>query len=204
MYTRYSGGTAAWAGNFNLMFTFRGIPCVYYGSEIEFQKNKQIEPYTNGNKAPYAESGRAYYGDHLEGSVSADDVGVYTASGTVEETLNSTLSQHLMRLNQIRRAIPALRKGQYSTEGCSGSVAFKRRYTDNKVDSFAAVAINGGAEFTGLPSGTYIEVITGKTINSNGTIKTDSIEQGNMRIYVLKTPSCEIDGKIGKDGAYLK
>lgn len=205
LYTRYSGGTAAWAGNFNLMFTFRGIPCVYYGSEIEFQKNKQIEPYTNGNKAPYAESGRAYYGDHLEGSISADDVGVYTASGEIETTLNSDLSQHLMRLNQIRRAIPALRKGQYSTEGCKGeSVAFKRRYTDSNTDSFAAVAINGGAEFTGLPSGTYIEVITGKTVNSNGTIKTDSIEQGNMRIYVLKTPSCEIDGKIGKDGAYLK
>ena len=205
LYTRYGGGTAAWAGNFNLMFTFRGIPCVYYGSEIEFQKNKQIEPYTNGNKAPYAESGRAYYGDHLEGSISADDVGVYTASGTVEETLNSTLSQHLMRLNQIRRAIPALRKGQYSTEGCKGeSVAFKRRYTDSNTDSFAAVAINGGATFTGLPAGEYIEVVTGKTINSNGTIKTDSIGEGNMRIYVLKTPSCEIDGKIGKDGAYLK
>lgn len=205
LYTRYSGGTAAWAGNFNLMFTFRGIPCVYYGSEIEFQKNKQIEPYTNGNKAPYAESGRAYFGNHLEGSVSADDVGVYTASGTVEETLNSTLSQHLMRLNQIRRAIPALRKGQYSTEGCKGkSVAFKRRYTDSNTDSFAAVAINGGATFTGLPAGEYIEVVTGKTINSNGTITTDSIGEGNMRIYVLKTPSCEIDGKIGKDGAYLK
>lgn len=205
LYTRYGGGTAAWAGNFNLMFTFRGIPCVYYGSEIEFQKNKQIEPYTNGNKAPYAESGRAYYGDHLEGSISADDVGVYTASGEIETTLNSDLSQHLMRLNQIRRAIPALRKGQYSTEGCKGeSVAFKRRYTDSNTDSFAAVAINGGATFTGLPAGEYIEVVTGKTINSNGTITTDSIGEGNMRIYVLKTPSCEIDGKIGKDGAYLK
>ena len=205
LYTRYSGGTAAWAGNFNLMFTFRGIPCVYYGSEIEFQKNKQIEPYTNGNKAPYAESGRAYYGDHLEGSISADDVGVYTASGEIETTLNSDLSQHLMRLNQIRRAISALRKGQYSTEGCKGeSVAFKRRYTDSNTDSFAAVAINGGATFTGLPAGEYIEVVTGKTINSNGTIRTDSIGEGNMRVYVLKTPSCEIDGKIGKDGAYLK
>lgn len=205
LYTRYGGGTAAWAGNFNLMFTFRGIPCVYYGSEIEFQKNKQIEPYTNGNKAPYAESGRAYYGDHLEGSISADDVGVYTASGEIETTLNSDLSQHLMRLNQIRRAISALRKGQYSTEGCKGeSVAFKRRYTDSNTDSFAAVAINGGATFTGLPAGEYIEVVTGKTINSNGTIRTDSIGEGNMRIYVLKTPSCEIDGKIGKDGAYLK
>lgn len=205
LYTRYGGGTAAWAGNFNLMFTFRGIPCVYYGSEIEFQKNKQIEPYTNGNKAPYAESGRAYYGDHLEGSISADDVGVYTASGEIETTLNSDLSQHLMRLNRIRRAIPALRKGQYSTEGCKGgSVAFKRRYTDSNTDSFAAVAINGGATFTGLPAGEYIEVVTGKTINSNGTITTDSIGEGNMRVYVLKTPSCEIDGKIGKDGAYLK
>lgn len=205
LYTRYSGGTAAWAGNFNLMFTFRGIPCVYYGSEIEFQKNKQIEPYTNGNKVSYAESGRAYYGDHLEGSISADDVGVYTASGEIETTLNSDLSQHLMRLNQIRRAIPALRKGQYSTEGCNGgSVAFKRRYTDSNTDSFAAVAINGGATFTGLPAGEYIEVVTGKTVNSNGTITTDSIGEGNMRVYVLKTDSCEVDGKIGKDGAYLK
>lgn len=207
LYTRYSGGTAAWAGNFNLMFTFRGIPCVYYGSEIEFQKSKQIEPYTNGNKVPYAESGRAYYGDHLEGSVSADDVGVYTASGTVSETLNSTLSQHLIRLNQIRRAIPALRKGQYSTEGCSGSVAFKRRYTDNDVDSFAAVAINGGATFKGLPGGTYIEVVTGKTVSigEGGSITTDSIGEGNMRVYVNTSLfGCEVDGKIGKDGAYLK
>ncbi len=204
LYKRFSGGTQEWASNLNLIFTFRGIPCVYYGTEIEFQKGMQIEPYTNGNKVPYAQSGRAYYGDHLEGTVTATDFGEYTASGTVAETLNYELSQHIIRLNKIRRAIPALRKGQYSTEGCSGSIAFKRRYTDNDVDSFAAVAINGGATFTGLPSGTYIEVVTGKTINSNGTITTDSIGRGNMRVYVLKTDSCEVDGKIGKDGAYLK
>ena len=35
---RYDGGTDAWAKNLNLMFTFRGIPCVYYGSEVEFKK----------------------------------------------------------------------------------------------------------------------------------------------------------------------
>lgn len=204
LYKRFSGGTQEWASNLNLIFTFRGIPCVYYGTEIEFQKGMQIEPYTNGNKVPYAQSGRAYYGDHLEGTVTATDFGEYTASGTVAETLNYELSQHIIRLNQIRRAIPALRKGQYSTDGCNGSIAFKRRYTDNDVDSFAAVAINGGATFTGLPSGTYIEVITGKTVNSSGTITTDSIERGNMRVYVLKTDSCEVDGKIGKDGVYLK
>ncbi len=204
LYKRFSGGTQEWASNLNLIFTFRGIPCVYYGTEIEFQKGMQIEPYTNGNKVPYAQSGRAYYGDHLEGTVTATDFGEYTASGTVKDTLSHDLAQHIIRLNQIRRAIPALRKGQYSTDGCNGSIAFKRRYTDNDVDSFAAVAINGGATFTGLPSGTYIEVITGKTVNSNGTITTDSIGEGNMRVYVLKTDSCEVDGKIGKDGVYLK
>ena len=40
---RYTGGTDAWAENLSLMFTFRGIPCVYYGSEIEFQAGKPID-----------------------------------------------------------------------------------------------------------------------------------------------------------------
>lgn len=206
LYTRYSGGTEAWAGNFNLMFTFRGIPCVYYGSEIEFQKNMQIEPYTNGNKVPYSQSGRAYFGDHLEGTVNATDFGEYTASGEVANTLNYELAQHLIRLNKIRRAIPALQKGQYSTEGCSGSIAFKRRYTDDTVDSFALVTINGGATFSNIPGGKYVEVITGQTadVSEGGSITTDSIDSGNMRVYVLKTSNCGIDGKIGDDGTYLK
>ncbi|MEE0886657.1 MAG: alpha-amylase family glycosyl hydrolase [Treponema sp.] len=194
--------TGYWPDKLNLIFTFRGIPCIYYGSEVEFQKGMPIDP--ANKRTSLDKSGRAYFGDYLEGTVTATDFGEYTASGTVKDTLNHDLAQHIIRLNQIRRAIPALRKGQYSTEGCSGSIAFKRRYTDNDVDSFAAVAINGGATFTGLPSGTYIEVVTGKTINSNGTITTDSIGDGNMRVYVLKTDSCEVDGKIGKDGAYLK
>ncbi len=35
---RFNGTEEGWAENLNLMFTFRGIPCVYYGSEIEFKK----------------------------------------------------------------------------------------------------------------------------------------------------------------------
>ena len=35
----------------NLMFTFRGIPCIYYGTEIEFQKDKQVEPYEMETKS---------------------------------------------------------------------------------------------------------------------------------------------------------
>lgn len=205
LYTRYSGGTAAWANNFSFMFTFRGIPCVYYGSEIEFQKSCQIEPYTNGNKVPYARSGRAYFGDHLEGSVSASDYGVYEASGEVASTLSSPLSQHLIRLNKIRRAIPALRKGQYSTEGCSGAISYKRAYKKNGIDSFVLVTVGGEATFSGVRSGTYIEVVTGKSVNCNGTLTSDSIGEGNARIYVLQTgDGVEPTGKIGTDGAYLK
>lgn len=194
--------TEEWPRNLNLMFTFRGIPCIYYGSEIEFMAGAPIDP--ANTKTSLDKSGRAYFGDYLEGSIVADDFGVYTASGTVEETLNHNLAQHIIRLNQIRRAIPALRKGQYSTEGCKGSIAFKRRYTDNAIDSFALVAIGGKATFKGVPSGEYVEVITGKNVNCSGTLASDEIGKDNMRIYVLKTPSCEIDGKIGKDGAYLK
>ncbi len=206
LYMRYSGGTQEWASNLNLMFTFRGIPCVYYGTEIEFQKNKQIEPYTNGNKVPYAESGRAYFGDYLKGSVTATDFGEYTASGTVAETLNHDLAQHIIRLNKIRRAIPALRKGQYSKDGCSGNIAFKRRYTDSDVDSFVVVAINGSATFTGLPEGKYIDVVSGdvKTISEGGTITTGSVDRGNMRVYVNVSLDSSITGKIGTDGTYLK
>lgn len=185
----------------NLMFTFRGIPCIYYGSEIMFMAGKPIDP--ANVKTSLDKSGRAYFGDYLEGTVTATDFGEYTASGKVKETLNHDLAQHVIRLNQIRRAIPALRKGQYSTAGCEGGISFKRRYTDENVDSFVLVAIGAEATFTGVPAGEYIEVVTGKTVNCSGSLTSDSIGQNNMRVYVLKTSTCEVDGKIGKDGAYL-
>ena len=40
---RFAGGTQTWAENLDLMFTFRGIPCVYYGSETEFMKGAVID-----------------------------------------------------------------------------------------------------------------------------------------------------------------
>lgn len=200
---RYDAGEAAWAENMSLMFTFRGIPCLYYGSEVQFMAGATID---TGPKSPLAETGRAYFGDYLEGDVTATDFSEYTASGTVADTLSSPLAKHLQRLNQIRRAIPALQMGQYSTDGCSGSMAYKRRYTADGIDSFALVTVSGGATFTGVPGGTYYEVITGQsvTVSEGGTITTDSIGQGNIRVYVLDTSSNTVTGKIGTDGAYLK
>lgn len=206
--TRYQGGTAAWAENMNLMFTFRGIPCIYYGSEIEFKNNVPIDV---GTTAPLEQTGRAYFGDNLEGTVTATDFGKYTASGTVASTLSSPLSKHLSKLNQIRRAVPALQKGQYTTSSTyvSGNMAYIRRYTNSSegIDSLACVTLSGDATFKNLPNGTYIDAVTGdKKVVSGGTLTTSGASgQGNMRVYVLQNSSSEVNGAIGETGlTYLK
>ncbi|GAA1783776.1 hypothetical protein GCM10009682_02390 [Luedemannella flava] len=68
---------------------------------------------------------------------------------------------------QVRRAVPALRIGQYSTEGVSGGMAYKRRYTSGSVDSFVLVTVSGSATFTGIPNGTYTDAVTGGTLTAS-------------------------------------
>ena len=68
-----------------------------------------------GPNAPLATTGRAYFGDYLEGDVTATDFGTYSnASGAVASTLEAPLAVHIQQLNRIRRAVPALQKGQYT------------------------------------------------------------------------------------------
>ncbi|MCY1140865.1 alpha-amylase family glycosyl hydrolase [Actinoplanes sp. Pm04-4] len=200
---RYDGGTDAWAENMALMWTFRGIPTLYYGSEIEFQAGQPIDC---GPTCPLATTGRAYYGDQIAGSVTAADYGVVSsASGAVATTLAKPLVKHVQRLNQIRRAIPALQMGQYSTEGVSGNMAFKRRYTNGGTDSFVLVTISGSATFTGIPNGAYTDAVTGdvKTV-TNGTLAASAGGKGNLRAYVLTLPGNPAPGQVGPAGPYLK
>lgn len=205
---RYNGGTAAWAENLSLMFTYRGIPCIYYGSEVEFMAGAQIDPRFNNSWLPYNESGRAYFGDYIEGDVETTDFAEYkNATGKMAETLNKPLAKHIQRLNKIRRTVPALCKGQYSTKDCNGSIAFKRRYTDDKMDSFVCVTISGDATFTGVPSGTYVDLVTGDKVECGGTLTAKCSGQGNMRVYVYQNETAKLygaNGKVGEDGAYLK
>ena len=202
---RFAGSQDTWAENLNLMFTFRGIPAIYYGSEIEFMKGAPIDV---GPNAPLSTTGRAYFGDNIEGSVNVTDFAQYTsATGAMAETLNHPLSKHIQRLNLIRSQIPALRKGQYSTENVSGDMAFKRRYTNEEegVDSFVCVSITNGATFNNIPNGKYVDAITGDVKNvTDGTLSIPSVGKGNMRIYVLDLPGNSAPGKIGEDGTYLK
>lgn len=199
---RFAGSQTTWASNLDLMFTFRGIPCVYYGSEIEFKKGCTID---KGAQMALKDTGRAYFGGYIEGSVDVRDFADYaSATGNMAVTLKHPLALHIQRLNRIRAAIPALRKGQYSTEGCSGNIAFKRRYTDAKTDSYVLVTIGGNATFSGIENGTYTDAITGdvKTVTS-GSLTASCSGAANMRVYVLSTSKTPAPSKIGDDGMYL-
>ena len=193
---RFGGTDAQWAENLSLLFTFRGIPCIYYGSEVGFRRGVRIDPGPNG---PLSETGRAYFGGYITGDVTATDFGEYKATGNVAATLNHDVAQHLIRLNKIRQAVPALRKGQWTTDGCKATgkngIAFKRATKD----CYALVALNGGATFTDCPAGTYTDVVTGKTYTGS-TIEVEAPStQGQLRVLVKDWK----DGKIGEDGPFI-
>ena len=191
---RFPGTDAQWAENLSLMFTFRGIPCLYYGSEIGFRRGSAID---RGPHGPLSDTGRAYFGGYITGDVEASDFGDYQASGNVAATLNHDVAQHLIRLNKIRQAVPALRKGQWTDDGCeaNGGIAFKRAYKD----SYALVGLNGGATFTDCPEGTYTDVVTGQTYTGS-TITVDAPQtQGQVRVLVKDWTG----GVIGEDGPFI-
>lgn len=178
------------------MFTFRGIPCIYYGSEVGFRRGVRIDPGPNG---PLSDTGRAYFGGYITGDVTATDFGEYKATGNVAASLNHDVAQHLIRLNKIRQAVPALRKGQWTTDGCKATgkngIAFKRAYKD----SYVLVALNGGASFTDCPAGTYTDVVTGKTYEGPSIDVEAPATQGQLRVLVKDWKG----GKIGEDGAFI-
>ena len=191
---RFGGTDAQWAENLSLLFTFRGIPCIYYGSEVGFRRGVVIDKGPNG---PLSNTGRAYFGGYITGDVEASDFGEYKASGNAAASLNHDVAQHLIRLNKIRQAVPALRKGQWTTDGCkaNGGIAFKRAYKD----SYALVALNGGATFTDCPAGTYTDLVTGKTYTGS-TITVDAPNnQGQVRVLVKDWKG----GKLIEDGAFI-
>ena len=117
--------------------------------------------------------------------------------------LNNPVAKHLSHMNKIRRAIPALQKGQYSTDNIDGTIAFKKRYTDDAkgIDSFVLVTISGGATFKGIPGGKYVDVVTGdaQMITEGGSLTATCAGKGNLRIYVLNGT-----GKISGISPYLK
>jgi hypothetical protein len=61
---RFKGDTWVAAAVYNLLWTIRGIPRLYYGAEIEFMKLAPQD--IDGPDMTINQTGRAYFGHHLE------------------------------------------------------------------------------------------------------------------------------------------
>ncbi len=182
---RYGGeeGNAAMA--YNLMWTNRGIPTLYYGEEVMFQAGLPQD--IAGNSDTIDQTGRAYYGPYL------DDM---------QTTENYPLFKHIQRLNAIRKAVPALQKASTTQVNEWGSgISYVRDY--NQGESYAVVGLaNADGQTISVSSvrnGTYTDAVTGNQVTvSGGTISFD-VKGYSAGIYVLNGP-----GKIGQDGTYLR
>jgi glycosidase len=134
-------GTAATTEQYfdalNFYFTARGIPCVYYGTEVQMA----------GGNDP---DNRKMLGHD----------GIKRAKG-------DPVYHHLRKLNAIRRASPVLQKGPQTTLYASQQqLVFKREYGGETAyvllnKDAAAAGMGSGL----LPSGRYTELYTGQVLD---------------------------------------
>ncbi|NUM37234.1 MAG: PKD domain-containing protein [Candidatus Brocadiae bacterium] len=181
---RFQGDQWMAAAAYNLLWTIRGIPCLYYGEEVEFMKGAPQD--ICGNVDTLDTTGRAYFGDLLE------NPGIQ----------QHPLYQHIKRLNQIRKAIPALQKAPMSKVNEWGSgMSFVRDYNNGQSYAVVGLAIGSGQSITvgGVRNGTYKDAVTGATIAVNSGSISFQVKANSAGIWVLNGP-----GKIGTDGTYLK
>ncbi len=184
---RFNGDTWMAAAAYNLLWTIRGIPCLYYGAEIEFMKGAPQD--IDGPNMTIDQTGRAYFGGHLE-------------PGMIQATRNHPLWTHIQRLNLIRRAVPALQKGAMSHVNEFGNgMSFVRDHNDGESYAVVGLAIGGDRTMTvgGIRNGTYADAVTGNRITVSGGSITFHVKGNSAAIYVLDGP-----GKIGTDGLFLR
>jgi len=180
---RFAGSDQALASALNLIFLARGIPALFYGTEIRFKAGLEID----GTTAPHASSGRAYFGDHL-------------LPASLPSTLAHPFVAHVKRLNQLRAASPALQKGRMEQVGENdNSFWFVRHHEGHHV----VVGLSQGGDTLsvgGLPGGTWRDAVTGATrsIGAGGTL-TFEVKAGSAAVWILDGP-----GKVGVDGVWLR
>ncbi len=184
---RFRGETWMAAVVYNLLFTVRGIPCIYYGEEIEFQKGTPQD--VIGERDTLDQTGRAYFGEHLEGE-------------QLEVTRRHPLFLHFKRLNQLRRAIPALQKGVMRSV-CEQrmTLGFVRDWSEGGSYAVVSLAISsdGQVRVSDVRNGRYRDAITGAELDVHHGVLECSVPANSARIWVLDGP-----GQIGECGPFLR
>lgn len=183
---RFKGEQWMAAAAYNLIWTVRGIPCLYFGEEIEFMKGAPQD--VEGERDTLHQTGRAYFGDHL-------------MDERIRDTQSHPLYRHIRRLNQIRRAIPALQKARLSHLAEWGSgMRFVRDHPESGTYVVVGLSIGSDQEIgiDGIRPGIYRDAVTGQEQESRGRL-VFHVKANSAGIYVLDGP-----GKIGEDGVYLR
>lgn len=182
---RYGGEEANAALVYNLLWTARGIPTLYYGEEIMFQAGLP-QDIANANDT-LDQTGRAYYGEHLDNAAA---------------TQSHPLYQHIKRLNMIREAVPALQKAPMSAVNEWGAgISFIRDLSSD--GSYAVVGLAAGSSqqvtVSQVMNGSYTDVVSGETRQVSGGALSFTVPAYSARIWVLNG-----NGKIGEPGKYLQ
>lgn len=181
---RYSGTDENLAACMNFMFTWRGIPSVYYGTEMRFKAGAYTDLHdAAGINQSLEQTGRAYFGDAMANAS------------------NHIIYKHIKRLNAIRKAIPALQNGNWSWGGNGPGNAIG--YTRRSGASFVVVGLakdgSAGFNFTGIDNGVYRDAVTGRVATvTNGNLSF-TVTSGSAGIYVLNGP-----GMIGENGGFFE
>ncbi len=177
---RFGGTDRELAAAMNFMFTWRGIPSVYYGTEMMFRNGYFNDIQHGGHQRSINETGRAYYGD------------------VIDQAPNHVIYAHIRKLNAMRRAVPALQKGTYTWGGNGGGngVGYIRAFGE----SYAVVGLakDGSVNFnfSGIRNGTYRDAVTGHEVTvSNGSLAF-TVAPSSAGVYVLNGP-----GRVGDLGA---
>ncbi len=176
---RYGGSDENLAACMNFMFTWRGIPSVYYGTEMRFKAGEFADIKGEaGTRQSIDLTGRAYYGD------------------VMDQASSHPIYQHIKKLNAMRSALPALQKGSWEWKEAPGNaVSFRRVHEGNEV--IVGLAKDGSANFSisGVSNGTYRDAVTGREVVANGGWLDFTVSSGSAGIYVLNGP-----GLIGPCG----
>ncbi|KAF1700494.1 alpha-amylase family glycosyl hydrolase [Pseudoxanthomonas kaohsiungensis] len=150
----------------NWLFTARGIPVVYYGSETGFMRG-QLEH--GGN--------RAYFGQER-----------------IDAAPQSPIHRDLKRIATLRRESPALQRGlQLPVELSGDRAAFYRVYQHDGTAQTALVLLNKGdapQAFTVsryLQPGTWRDGFSGETVTVGRKLRADVPAHG-VRVFFLDQP----------------
>ena len=177
---RYGGSDENLAACMNFMFTWRGIPAVYYGTEMRFKAGEFNDIHNSeGTRMSIDETGRAYYGDIMN------------------QAPSHPIYQHIKKLNAIRKAIPALQKGAWSWRDAPGNaVAYRRTFENSEVAVGLAKDGNASFSISGMTNGIYRDAVTGREIGTTNGVLNFTVTSNSAGIYVLNGP-----GAIGECGA---